>query len=104
MIALPFRSFIVAASLATATFALPAAAETTANPDVTATTGAAAAEAATFAADVPSPRARPASLVRKRIASTRPHVRRVVRPAPYWVYPYERVAVHWPILFIGVGF
>src|SRR5262245_26004273 len=55
--------------------------------------------------DVPIPKARPAP-IRKRIASAAP-VRRVSPPpAPYWYYyrPYERVAVHWPILFIGVGF
>src|SRR2546428_219528 len=54
------------------------------------------------APEVPAPKARPV-VRKKRVAAA---VRRpVARPAPYWYWPYyERVAVHWPMIFVGVGF
>lgn len=98
MIAPPVCRFVVGVvALAASGLALPAAAETTMP---------AASASAALAADVPSPRVRPASFTRKRVVSSQLRVRRTVfRPAQPRVFrPYERVAVHWPILFIGVGF
>jgi hypothetical protein len=51
-------------------------------------------------AEIPAPRVRPA-VVRKRVAAAAP----VYRPLPRQDLvsrPY-RIAAHWPILFIGVG-
>ena|SRR5215470_1152502 len=60
---------------------------------------------------LPTPRPRPGRTVHRRTASAAP-VRQATQPVPfyYWLFPRyerpapERVAVHWPILFIGVGF
>jgi hypothetical protein len=103
----PTRSFIIAA-LAASSLALPAAAASSEPaPASTAPTAFAAdVSSPTGAVDVPSPRARPAQLVRKRVASLQPRSHRVTpRRAAYWTFPpYERIAAHWPILFIGIGF
>jgi hypothetical protein len=55
------------------------------------------------AADVTAPTKARRAALRKRIAW------RVRQPLPRavpagWYVPYERVAAHWPILFLGVGY
>ena len=91
--------FTSAAALFALSLSLPASAETTAAEDMAAV--AASPDAAANAAEIPTPRARPAP-VRKRTATV---VRTVSpRPEPLRVAPhYQRLAAHWPILFIGVG-
>src|SRR5262249_9695606 len=56
----------------------------------------------TAQAKVPMPKVRP---VRKRVASAAP-VRRWSAPSAYpWFAPYpQQVAVHWPILMLGIGY
>jgi hypothetical protein len=83
-----------AAALLAVSLAVPASAQ-----DRPAQSSGPAAQSA--ATEVPAPKARPV-VRKKRVASVR---RPVARPAPYWYWPYyERVAVHWPMIFVGVGF
>jgi len=57
----------------------------------------------TAQAKVPMPKVRP--VMRKRVASVAP-VRQWSAPAAYpWFAPYrQQVAVHWPILMLGIGY
>jgi len=98
------RQFLLAAAAAVLVtgLSLPAWAETNAE-DAPAATEAQNANAADVTR-VPMPRARPASVVRKRIASAAPIHRVAARPARYCWWPYQRVAAHWPILILGVGY
>jgi hypothetical protein len=92
--------FTSAAALFALNLSLPVSAETTAaEPDIAAV--AASPDATANAAEIPTPRARPAP-ARKRTATV---VRSVSpRPEPARVAPhYQRLAAHWPVLFIGVG-
>jgi hypothetical protein len=53
-------------------------------------------------AHVPTPKARP---VRKRVAVAAPVRRLSAPPVVYpWYAPYPRVAVHWPVLILGIGY
>ncbi len=94
-----FRGLKVVLASAAALLAVSLAAPASAQDRLPQSSGQTAQSAAT---EVPAPKARP-PVRKKRVASA---VRRPIpRPAPYWYWPYyERVAVHWPMLFIGVGF
>jgi len=89
----------LAGALAASSVALPALAESNATEPAAAVSEPKDA----MNAEIPTPQPRPAAVApRKRVASApRPH-RPAFHPAPYWP-PYERVALHWPVLFIGIG-
>lgn len=92
----------LAAALAASSLALPACAETNATEPAAAL---GEANDAAMATSVPTPPIRPSAAARKQRIASAARVRRAPpHPAPYWVLPpYQRVAVHWPILFIGIG-
>ena len=93
------RGLKVALASAAALLAVSLAAPASAQDRPPQSSGQTAQSAAT---EAPAPKARPVR--KKRVASA---VRRArPAPVPYWYYyrPYERVAAHWPMLFIGVGF
>ena len=95
--------FRVPRSAAAALLALGLAVPAFAQERPSQATDVSAAEVATPSANVPIPKARPAP--RKRVVTAAPARRPSPRFAPYWPYrPYERIAAHWPMLFIGVGF
>ena len=90
-----FKVLLIAGSLLGSSLTLAAGADTDRSRG-SATTPQAAAEKS------PASVVRPA---RKPRVVARTSRRAPARPAAYWFYrPYEKVAVNWPLFFIGTGF
>jgi hypothetical protein len=89
-------ALVAAAALTAATWSVPAAANGERPP------GAAVSEKVVDA----TPKKAKRTAVRKRIASVRRMPAPIPRAVPYTWFspPYERIAAHWPILMLGIGF
>ncbi|MFL5101464.1 MAG: hypothetical protein ACJ8E5_12760 [Xanthobacteraceae bacterium] len=97
MIGSRYRNLAVAsaAALLAVSLSVPAQADNSTSPSAAAVTD-------VSSANVPTPRARPAA-VRKRVASTASVYRAQPRQDASLVSRPYRMAAHWPVLFIGVG-